>query len=84
MRLPFLDLTPMLREANHDGLKVTYTIDGHWNPLGHRLAADAISEWLTSQHVFAPPETLASNKYGTDKEKPSGSFREKVYLQPGS
>ncbi|MGB5259007.1 MAG: hypothetical protein WBO34_00620 [Gammaproteobacteria bacterium] len=60
MQLPFLDLTPMLREASHDGLNVIYTVDGHWNPLGHRLAADAISEWLASEHVFEHPVARAS------------------------
>ena len=60
MRLPLLDLTPMLREASRKGLNVIYTVDGHWNPLGHRLAAGAISEWLTSEHVFELPVALAS------------------------
>jgi hypothetical protein len=84
MHLPFLDLTPMLREANQRGLKLTYTVDGHWNSLGHRYAADAISEWLTSRHVFASPKTLASNKFHADREKPSDSLRDEKYLQPDS
>jgi len=84
MHLPFLDLTPMLREANQRGLNLTYTADGHWNSLGHRLAANAISEWLTSRHIFASPKTLASNKFHTDREKPSDSLREEKYLQPDS
>jgi lysophospholipase L1-like esterase len=84
LRLPFLDLTPMLREANRDGLNVIYEMDGHWNPLGHRLTADAISEWLASKHVFKIPDALASNKYGAGKRKPSGSYRDEDYLQPDS
>jgi len=60
MQLPFLDLTPMLREASHDGLNVIYKVDGHWNSLGHRLAADAISEWMASEHVFELPVARAS------------------------
>ena len=38
MHLPFLDLTPMLREANQRALNLTYTADVHWNSLAHRLA----------------------------------------------
>lgn len=60
MQLPFLDLTPMLREASHDELNVVYAVDGHWNPLGHRLAADAIADWLTSEHVFELPVARVS------------------------
>jgi lysophospholipase L1-like esterase len=84
MQLPFLDLTPMLHKANQQGLKLTYTADGHWNSLGHRLAADAISEWLTSKHVFEAPNTLATNKFHSYREKPSDNLRDDNYLQPGS
>jgi lysophospholipase L1-like esterase len=67
MHLPFLDLTTRLREANRNGLDVTYKSDGHWNPLGHKLAADEISEWLTSEHVFERPHTIASNSMSTTR-----------------
>ena len=74
----------MLREANRDGLNVTYEIDGHWNPLGHSLAATAISDWLVSKHVFEITDALAANKYDAGKSQPSGSYRDDNYLQPDS
>jgi lysophospholipase L1-like esterase len=41
--LPFLDLTPVLRNATET---ITYPFDGHWNAAGHALAAEAMAEWI--------------------------------------
>lgn len=53
--LAFLDLTPALSREDHGALGGPYyEYDGHWNPRGHRIAADAIAlalrerEWLPS------------------------------------
>jgi hypothetical protein len=53
--LPFLDLTPTFRQAskNANGQKLNWTLDGHWTPEGHRIAAVGIYEWLRSAHVFS-------------------------------
>jgi len=82
MHLPLLDLTPMLREANRAGLNVTYKMDGHWNPLGHWLAAAAISAWMTNKHVFGIPKAMAANKHDTDRMRPSDSSQYGRYSQP--
>jgi lysophospholipase L1-like esterase len=45
--LPILDLTPALREADRGLLGGPYYVqDGHWNPTGHRVAAEAVRDYL--------------------------------------
>jgi hypothetical protein len=48
--VPFLDLTAAFRSASGDAL--SYPLDGHWTPRGHRVAGDAIAGWLESESVF--------------------------------
>jgi len=41
---PSLDLLPIFRAW--DGPTLFFPIDGHWNERGHRLAGEALTEWL--------------------------------------
>ncbi len=42
----FVDLNPVFEEAFHNGKRMHFRWDGHWNKEGHRLAAAAIEEAL--------------------------------------
>ena len=52
LALPYLDQTDSFREACLEGCSLQYELDGHWNPAGHRLAADGIERWLRHQRPF--------------------------------
>jgi len=52
LELPYLDQTPQFREACRNGCNLQYELDGHWNPDGHRLAADGIESWLRDRRPF--------------------------------
>jgi hypothetical protein len=52
-RLPFLDLTPVFRDATRIYADLTYELDGHWTPTGHQVAAKAIARWLMDNNVFS-------------------------------
>jgi hypothetical protein len=41
---PYLDLLPVFRAW--DGPPLFFPIDGHWNERGHKLAGDALTQWL--------------------------------------
>lgn len=43
-RTPYLDLLPIFRAW--DGPTLFFPIDGHWNERGHRLAGQALFDWL--------------------------------------
>ena len=43
---PYLDLLPIFRAW--DGPTLYFPIDGHWNVRGHRLAGEALFQWLKS------------------------------------
>jgi lysophospholipase L1-like esterase len=60
--VPFLDLTPIFRKAIEQDKNLYYPLDGHWNYLGHKVAANAIASWLYNQQVFSfiKEKTLAS------------------------
>jgi len=47
IKVPYLDLTIEFRHAEriYDE-HLNYPVDGHWTPLGHRIAAEAIAKWL--------------------------------------
>ena len=51
--IPFLDLTPVFREAIRSNKNLNWDLDGHWNHMGHQVAANAIASWLDAQHVFS-------------------------------
>lgn len=42
----YLDLTPSLSRAAASGQLVYFVDDGHWNPKGHAIAAEAIAAFL--------------------------------------
>ncbi len=50
--VPFLDLTPVFRAAAEHGQKTNWKIDGHWNPVGHELAAKAIADWAQDCNIL--------------------------------
>ena len=51
--IPFLDLTPVFREAAKSKKSLNWELDGHWNHRGHQVAANAIASWLEGQQVFS-------------------------------
>jgi hypothetical protein len=44
----YLDLTPYLIDASRHGALPYYSDDIHWSPPGHRVAAEAINNYLSS------------------------------------
>lgn len=52
--VPFLNLAPAFRAAakTRPG-RLQYSIDGHWTPEGHALAAAEIGRWLERQKSFS-------------------------------
>jgi|GEM_PF-3475962 len=50
--VPFLDLTPILREHAKQNQLLTYPLDGHLNISGHRKVAKAIEQWIRANKVF--------------------------------
>ena len=42
----FCDLTPALRKATLDGVQTYHPDDTHWNAEGHRIAAEAVAEFI--------------------------------------
>lgn len=52
-RVPFLDLTPVFREAIKSRKNLVWKLDGHWNPRGHQVAANAIASWIEREKIFS-------------------------------
>ena len=52
--IPFLDLTPVLREQVQGGEELNFKLDGHWNARGHGVASRAIMQWIDTDNVFPP------------------------------
>lgn len=50
--IPYLDLTPVLRESAAAGTVLNIRLDGHWNPRGHRVVARALTGWIEEENVF--------------------------------
>ncbi len=51
--VPYLDLTRKFRKTQSEfDENVNYPLDGHWTALGHRIAADAIAEWLAKERLL--------------------------------
>ena len=46
-QIGFLDLTPVMVDAVRRGEMPYFTDDSHFSPVGHRIAAEAIDEYLT-------------------------------------
>jgi hypothetical protein len=54
--IPFITLTPALREGVLNGRQVYYTYDQHWTPDGHEVVANAVLPYLKGAvlpHLFA-------------------------------
>lgn len=50
-KLRCLDLTPAFTERAKAGEELYFRQDAHWNPAGHRLAAQLISDYLNQQNL---------------------------------
>lgn len=50
--VPFLDLTPVFRQAIRFNSPLNWRLDGHWNANGHAVASRAIANWIEAQSVF--------------------------------
>jgi hypothetical protein len=64
----YLDLTPALTDAVQHGVIPYFTDDNHWSPVGHRIAADAIGDYLFQNHN--PGETQQSKAFHGSAEDP--------------
>ncbi|NQX88042.1 MAG: hypothetical protein HRT77_05215 [Halioglobus sp.] len=53
--VPFFDLAPPLRASVASGTELNIKLDGHWNRQGHRVVANALSQWL--EDIAFPPMT---------------------------
>jgi hypothetical protein len=62
----FIDLTLPLRKEAERGTLVYFDYDTHWSPEGHRVAANAIAEYLKT-------ETRATRGFGEAKIIASGN-----------
>lgn len=51
--IEFVSLTKMLQEATRRGIQAYYTYDQHWTPLGNRLVAERIADYL-ERHPTKP------------------------------
>lgn len=49
--IPHLSLLPTLKNRQQNNEPLYYRYDGHWTPAGHRLAGQAIFNFLMSQQV---------------------------------
>jgi hypothetical protein len=55
LEIPFLDLTPALRAADHGILGGPYyEFDGHWNDAGHAVAAREVEAALRERGIVPP------------------------------
>jgi hypothetical protein len=50
--VPFLDLTPQLRERVARSENLNYPVDGHWTAEGHHAAAAEMMKWFDSNSIF--------------------------------
>ena len=66
--IPALDLFPVYQGMSPDRLQVIPLIDGHPNEIGHRIAAEALFEFLirqqyVSRHYMPKHRGYQSRKY---------------------
>ncbi len=57
----FLDLTPRLAEDAKNGALPYYPDDDHWSPEGHRIAAEAINDYLKSTETQNNEQLVGGN-----------------------
>jgi hypothetical protein len=55
--IPFLDLTPSLRDGARFLQPVYFSSDSHWNARGQAIAAEAAGAFLADQHLLNCPVT---------------------------
>jgi len=58
--VPFISMTPPLREACAEGKQVYFTYDQHWTPIGHEVAAAAIAVRL--KDLLANADSAAGSR----------------------
>lgn len=46
-KIPYIDLLPAFRSINQ---KAYFDTDGHWNALGHKIAAEELSKWIMTNY----------------------------------
>jgi hypothetical protein len=51
--LPFLDLTPRLREADAQGEELYWKYDGHMKSAGYRVVGEALFAWWQAERASA-------------------------------
>lgn len=51
--VPYVNLLPPFQRGSADGTRLYYDFDKHWNPAGHRVAADAIDQALRDARLTA-------------------------------
>ncbi len=52
--IPFLSLTPGLRELGRQGQLGYFSADTHWNDVGQGVAVDPLADWLRETGVWQP------------------------------
>lgn len=57
----FLDLTPRLSEDAKNGALPYYSDDDHWSPEGHKIAAEAISDYVNSTETRQSMQLAGGN-----------------------
>lgn len=58
--IPYLDLTPSLKESAAKGELVYFTDDGHWNSQGHEVATKAIASFLETSEALRDDKLKSS------------------------
>jgi len=61
----YLDLTPRLVDAVKKGTLPYYPDDEHWSPEGHRIAADAVNEYLAEMTQRSMPSSALVHQTST-------------------
>jgi hypothetical protein len=60
--IEYLDLTPKLAQSVKNGVLPYYPDDDHWSPEGHKIAADAINDYLESTQTRQDPQLVANHE----------------------
>jgi hypothetical protein len=52
INIPTLSLYPFFKELENRNISYHYKHDLHWNPVGHRIATEAILDFLLSNNIL--------------------------------